>query len=101
MTFRAGNEWASLDAGDGVKLGLHPAGPKGPIPGTNGATIVGFGVTQPIDDVVAVLSKRGVSFDGPVIDDANGTIRLAYLRDPDGNSLYLCESKWSGPAGKS
>ena len=25
LTFRAGDHWASIDAGDGFRLGLHPA----------------------------------------------------------------------------
>jgi len=94
MTYRAGNEWCGLDAGDGLKLGLHPAGDHSPRPGTNGATIAGFGVTRPIDDVVTALRQKGVSFKGPITDDANGSVRLAFFTDPDGNDLYLCESKW-------
>jgi len=96
LEYRAGNEWAAIDAGDGLKLGLHPAGAHSPRPGANGATIVGFGVTRPLDDVVATLRKKAVNFKGPIIDDAKGSIRLAFLTDPDGNDLYLCESKWSG-----
>jgi len=26
LTFRAGDHWAGIDAGDGLQLGLHPAG---------------------------------------------------------------------------
>ena len=100
LTFRAGNEWAGIDAGDGMQLGLHPASDQGPRPGTNGATIVGFSITQPIDDVVASLDQKGVQLTRPIIDDADGSIRLAYFRDPDGNDLYLCESKWSPPTSK-
>lgn len=97
VTYRAGNEWCGIDAGDGMQIGLHPASDHGPRPGTNGGTIAGFNVTTPLDDVVAGLTKQGVKFKGPVLDDANGSIRLAFFSDPDGNDLYLCESKWSGP----
>ena len=91
MTYRGGNDWCGLDAGDGAKIGLHPAGKNGPQPGKNGGTIFGFGLTQPIDDVVSALGTKGVTFKGPIIDDDNGTIRLAFFSDPDGNDLYLCE----------
>lgn len=95
LTFRAGNHWAGIDAGNGMQLGLHPASDQGPRPGANGATIIGFAVTQPLDDVVASLHQKGVQLTRPIIDDADGKIRLAYFRDPDGNDLYLCESTWS------
>lgn len=100
LTFRAGDHWAGIDAGDGLKLGLHPRSEKGPAPGKNGATIVGFGVTKPLDDVVTTLRGKSVNFKGPIIDDANGSIRLAFFSDPDGNDLYLCESKWQGGSKK-
>ena len=38
QTYRAGNEWCGIDAGDGLQLGLHPASKDGPPPGKNGAT---------------------------------------------------------------
>lgn len=97
MIYRAGNEWCGVDAGDGLKIGLHPASPRGPRPGSNGGTIAGFNVTAPIDDAVASLRAKGVPFQGPIVDDANGSVRLAFFSDPDGNDLYLCESKWGGP----
>ncbi|MCA9244310.1 MAG: VOC family protein [Phycisphaerales bacterium] len=98
QTYRAGNEWCAVDAGNGMQLGLHPAGERSPKPGSNGGTIVGFNVTAPMDDVVSGLRAKGVRFKGPIVDDANGSIRLAFFSDPDGNDLYLCESKWQGPA---
>jgi len=98
MTYRAGNEWCGVDAGDGLQIGLHPTSASGPRPGANGGTILGFNVTAPIDDVVSSLRALGVPFKGPILDDANGSVRLAFFSDPDGNDLYLCESKWRGPA---
>ncbi|MBI3834433.1 MAG: VOC family protein [Planctomycetes bacterium] len=97
LTFRAGDHWVGIDAGDGLKIGLHPKSDKGPETGRNGATIVGFAVTRSIDEEVRELTSRGAKFKGPIIDDANGMIRLAFLSDFDGNELYLCESKWSKP----
>ncbi len=93
VTYRAGNDYCALDAGDGMSVGLHPSGPHSPKPGTNGSTSLGFGVTAPMEEVVAALSARGVTFKGGITEDADGGIRLAYLLDPDGNELYLCESR--------
>ena len=90
LTFRAGDHWASLDAGDGFQLGLHPASPRGAAPGTHGAISVGFAVDEPIEDVVAGLQRLGVEFRGPVGDE--GRLKLAYFADPDGNELYLAEA---------
>ena len=39
--------------------------------------------------IVAALSARGVVFRGPV--DEEGSLRLAFFTDPDGNELYLAE----------
>lgn len=88
------NEWASIDAGKGLILGLHPASDRAGAPGTVGAINIGFNVTQPIDQVVATLTERGVEFDGPVKEDPKSPIRLAFFNDADGNSLYLCESAY-------
>ena len=96
LRFRAGDHFAQIDAGGGFTLGLHPPSPLGPKPGSRGAISVGFSVTQPLDQVVATLKQRGVAFRGPIVDDANGSIRLAFFGDPDGNDLYLCENKRAG-----
>lgn len=91
---RYGDEWASVDVGKGLTLGLHPAAERMGAPGTLGSINIGLNVTQSIDDVVRTLESRGVTFDGPIQGDTNGSIRLAFFGDPDGNSLYLCESKY-------
>lgn len=91
LHYRAGDEFAMIDAGKGQLVGLHPPSPKGPKPGAGGSIQVGFNVSRPIDEVVAALAKHGVKFDGPVVDD--GSVKLAFFGDPDGNTLYLCEVK--------
>lgn len=96
LGFRAGNHWASIDAGDGLVLGLHPAGPRSPVPGTAGAISVGLGVDEPIDRVISTLEGRGVVFRGSMADE--GGLKLAFYTDPDGNELYLAESGSSGAA---
>jgi catechol 2,3-dioxygenase-like lactoylglutathione lyase family enzyme len=84
-------EWAEVDGGDGVVLGLHPASghANAPKPGAHGSISIGLAVNQPIDEVVDVLANRGVVFHGPVRKD--GPVRLAFFADPDGNALYLFE----------
>jgi catechol 2,3-dioxygenase-like lactoylglutathione lyase family enzyme len=88
---RADDEFAMIDAGGGMQIGLHPATAKGPKPGTHGSISIGLNVTRPIEQVVTTLKQRGVTFHGPVVDD--DPVKLAFFGDPDGNDLYLCETK--------
>lgn len=81
--------WATIDAGKGLTIGLHPASPKYPAPGTKGGMVIGFEIDEPIDAVVARLTARGVKFTGPVINDGAG--RFAHFEDLDGNDMYLWE----------
>ena len=88
---RFGNDWAQVEAGPGLTIGLHP-GDHGPKPGTAGSITVGLTVQGPIEDFVATLTKKGVKFQGPIIDNSKTEgIKLAMFGDPDGNTLYLCE----------
>jgi catechol-2,3-dioxygenase len=90
LMFRADDHWATIDAGDGLQLGLHPSGPTTPSPGTTGSITVGLAVDQPLEQVVATLATRGVALQGPIHDE--GMLKLAFLTDPDGNQLYLAET---------
>ena len=89
LQFQAGKEFAQFDAGSGTMIALHPAGPHSPKPGSRGAIQVGFGLDQPLDQVVKTLQGKGVAFRGPIVDDP--PVRLAFFGDLDGNDLYLCE----------
>jgi catechol 2,3-dioxygenase-like lactoylglutathione lyase family enzyme len=91
LGFRAGDHWASIDAGGGFQLGLHPASGHGPAPGTAGGITVGLAVDEPIEQVVSTLTGRGVVFRGPIVDE--GMLKLAFFTDPDGNELYLAENE--------
>ena len=89
LAFRAGDHWASIDAGAGLVIGLHPRTDSAPAPGTPGAITVGLNVDLPIEDAVATLTTRGVEFLGGVVND--GMLKIVHFADPDGNPLYLCE----------
>lgn len=93
LTRRVANEWAEVDAGGGFAIGLHPhhGNPHTPPPGARGSISIGFEVDQPLDGVVEKLKSRGVKFHGPILND--DPVRLAFFSDPDGNALYLCETK--------
>lgn len=92
---RWGNEYAGIDMGKGLAIGLHPVqSPNSPKPGSRGGIRIGFAVDKSLDDVVNELASRGVVFRGPIIDD--GQVRLTFFGDPDGNDLYLTEvKKWA------
>ncbi len=92
LEYRAGNHWAQVMTTSGLRLGLHPQSPNGPKPGSRGAISVGFDVKQPLEGLVGDLTAKGVRFEGPIKEDK--AVRLAHFADPDGNELYLCESKW-------
>jgi predicted enzyme related to lactoylglutathione lyase len=87
---RIANEWAELDAGNGLIIGLHLAEPPRTVPaGTRGAINIELRVTKPLEEVVAGLEAAGVHFNGPILNYPN--VRLASLSDPDKNELLLAE----------
>jgi catechol 2,3-dioxygenase-like lactoylglutathione lyase family enzyme len=87
---RINDEWAELDAGGGLTIGLHPAEPPRTLPaGTKGAINIELRVTKPLEDVVAALEAKGVRFNGPVLNYPN--VRLAALSDPDQNEILLAQ----------
>jgi catechol 2,3-dioxygenase-like lactoylglutathione lyase family enzyme len=90
---RVGEDWAEVDAGGGLVLGLlGPGGhrPGEPEPGARGSIRIGLYLNQPIAEVVEVLANRGVQFVGRVHED--GAVKVAHFGDPDGNALYLVET---------
>ena len=89
LTNRFGDNWATIDAGKGLTIGLHPASPKYPAPGTKGGMMLGMEVDGAIDKVVATLVKKGVQFKDSVIRSEAGN--FVHLEDPDGNEIYLWE----------
>jgi predicted enzyme related to lactoylglutathione lyase len=89
LTNRFGDNWATVEAGPGLTIGLHPASARYPGPGTKGSMLLGLEISQPIDQVVARLSAKGARFSGAVIRDMPGN--FIHLEDPDGNQIYLWE----------
>lgn len=87
----APGHFAMVKTNGGFNIGLHPAGPHSPQPGSRGAISVGLAVDQPIEDACAELTSKGVIFLGKPRDD--GPVKLAFFADPDGNPLYLSSSK--------
>ena len=89
LTNRFGNSWATVEAGKGLTIGLHPASEKYPAPGTRGAMVLGLEIDEAIDKVVAQLTKNGARIKGSVIREEAGN--FVHLEDPDGNEMYLWE----------
>ena len=87
---RYGNHWASIDCGEGVTIGLHPASAQNPA-GRAGSMTIGFRSSEPIRDTVAKLKARGVVFRGDIVDDTQ--LLIANFQDPDGLPFYLAEPK--------
>ena len=88
LKFRAGNEWAEVEAPD-VAIGLHPAGGHAPT-GAGGGLSLGLQVSD-MDSAIETLKSRGVTFPQGWRD--SGDLRLANFADPDGTQLYLFQSK--------
>jgi predicted enzyme related to lactoylglutathione lyase len=89
LTNRFGDNWATIEAGKGLTIGLHPASEKYPAPGTKGGIMLGLEVDGAIEKIVASLGKKGVQFRDPVIKSEAGN--FIHLEDPDGNEIYLWE----------
>lgn len=97
LTNRIGHQWATIQAGPsywttdevgaGLVIGLHPASPKHPAPGTRGAVGFGLETYEPIEGVIARLARRGVRMTGDIVRFEAGN--SAGFEDPDGTSTYL------------
>jgi predicted enzyme related to lactoylglutathione lyase len=89
LTNRFGYDWATVSAGEGLTIGIHPASAKYPSPGTKGAIILGLDIDVPVEEAVRKLAQFGVSIKGSVVRSEPGN--FANLEDPDGNEIYLWE----------
>lgn len=87
---RIGNEWAEVDAGEGLVIGLHPARPPQTVkPGTAGAINIELRVTGRLEDTIAAIRARGVTTFGEIQNYEN--VRLVSVSDPDGNTILLAQ----------
>ena len=82
LTNRFGNDWATVSAGEGLTIGIHPASPKYPHPGTKGSIILGLDIDVPIEKAVSRLARHGVDVKGSIVRSEPGN--FAHLEDPDG-----------------
>ena len=87
---RIAGEWAEIDAGKGLVVGLHPARPPDTVQaGTIGAINIELAASTSLDDVVAGLAARGVQFAGAIQNYPN--VRLVSVKDPDNNAILLAQ----------
>ena len=88
LTNRFGDNWATVQAGKTLVIGLHPWSEKFPRPGTRGAVQIGLVVSQdePIDKFAARLRKHGVEVGAIIASEAGNYISFT---DPDGNPIYV------------
>ena len=86
------NHFATVDAGHGLTIGLHPTATATPAAEPKTGISIGLYLEGSIGDAVAELEARGVKFVGSIVNEGKAG-KFAYLTDPDGNSLYVAEMK--------
>lgn len=84
-----GDQFAQVKA-PGTVIALHPAVKGGARPGDSSLSI-GFSVDD-LEKTMTEMKEKGVKFTR-VSED--GPVKLAFFGDPDGNPLYLSQSKWT------
>ncbi len=89
LTNRFGNDWATVSAGEGLTIGIHPASARYPSPGTKGAIILGLEIDVSVEKAVSHLLEHGVTIKGSITRSEPGN--FASLEDLDGNEIYLWE----------
>jgi predicted enzyme related to lactoylglutathione lyase len=92
LAYRFGDHWASVEAGKGLTIGLHPASDEMPA-GRKGSMAIGLELAGGIEEAVRTLEARGVKFQGAVRTGKSGS--FVGFADPDGNQLYLAQLNWS------
>lgn len=86
---RYDDHWATVQAGNGFTIGLHPPSPKYPSPGTKGAMTIGLEIREPVESLMKTLGEKGVRLGG-IEEGAGG--KFLHVEDPDGNGIYLWET---------
>src|SRR5262247_832893 len=65
LAYRFGDNWASIELGKGLTIGLHPASEQMPA-GKKGSMAIGLELSGSIHEAVQTLESKGVRFHGPV-----------------------------------
>lgn len=87
---RVGTEWAEIDAGRGLVVGLHRARPpETASAGQRGAINIEIAASRPLEQVVAEMTARGARFRGEIV--KYEAVWLASLLDPDENEILLAQ----------
>lgn len=95
LKVRVGTEWAEIDAGSGLIIGLHMARPPETVEaGTRGAINIELKAIGSLDDVVAGIKARGGTFKGEILNYP--AVRIATVLDPDQNEILLGQVLDSG-----
>jgi len=92
LASRFGDHWASVEAGKGLTIGLHPASGE-MLAGRKGSMAIGLELTGSIEDAMKKLGAKGLAFQEVVNEGKAG--KFVGLEDPEGNMLYLAELSWS------
>lgn len=88
---RFSDDFAILEAGPDLKIGLRQANQYSPQPGARGAISIGFSLDEPIEDARRRLEDLGVEFVGPIRGNEDAPVRITFFQDPDGTRLYFQE----------
>ena len=91
LAYRFGDHWASVEAGRGLTIGLHPA--RGEMSGASqpNSPSIGLELEGTLDQAMKTLGARGVRFQG-VIDEGKAG-KFAHFHDPDGNQVTIWGAK--------
>ena len=92
LAYRFGDHWASVEAGRGLTIGLHPASAQMP-PGRKGSMAIGLELAGSMQEAIKALESKGVKFQGSANEGKAGA--FVGFEDPDGNQLYLAQLDWS------
>jgi catechol 2,3-dioxygenase-like lactoylglutathione lyase family enzyme len=90
LAYRFGDHWASVEVGQTLTIGLHPASAESP-KGRSGMSI-GLELSGSIEEAMRQLEAKGVRFTSVATEAKAG--KFASFEDPDGNQLYLAELDW-------
>ena len=92
LAYRFGNQWAAVEVGKGLTVGLHPASAEMPA-GRKGSMAIGLELgSATIEDAISRLESKGVRFHGPVNEGKAG--KFVSFEDPDGNMIYIAQLNW-------